>query len=217
MQLQTDNHFIERFKEELNKVNNKEFLIQNEITQIEIFTSKRDSLQVTGLLSMGQYDNRTNSVFDLSHFGSVNLINDVFHEYVLHDKLIKFNEKNFSYNEGFIKTAKLFAEYYKWLKNLKSKPNSAIKFSELNNDQKILALHYLGFNFRDYSKNQMAFVLSQILNIGSENIRKNLSDLFKKDSELRTIENLEKLIELFDNKTFESITNKIEKEIKQMS
>lgn len=213
-----NNHFIDKFKEELNKVENKEFLVQNEITQIEIFTSKRDdnyqfhSLTGTG----GHIGNVTNSVFDLSDFGSINLINDTFHEYVLYGKLENFSKENYRHNEWFIETGKLLAEYYQWLKELKI-TKSKEQFSDLTNEQKLLALYFLCPDLINHTNNQLKKVISQILNIGPENIRKNLSKVYNGQNDVRSIENFEKLLELFENKTFESITNKIKREIKQMS
>lgn len=112
-----------------------------------------------------------------------------------------------------------FAKYVLWLKELQSNPvkkSSENKFSDLNNDQKLLALHYLGLDLRDYTKKQAAYALGQILNIGNENIRKNLSVFQGGKNKLRTPENFDKLIELFENKTFESISNKLKREKKDL-
>lgn len=210
----TENNFIKEFKEELEKVKNKEFLIQNEIRQIEIFTSKRD-----GEIYSSQHtpDNRTNSVFDLSYYGSIDLINETFHHYSIYGSIDDFNRKEDYSNEYTIKNGILLAEYYFWLKELKITPKSDKKYTSLNNDQKLLALHFLGLDLRDYTKTHVRKVLGEILNIGNENIRKNLSVLQGGKNNLRTEDNFKKLLELFENKTFESIQNKIKKELKDLS
>ncbi|MFH4963882.1 hypothetical protein V8G69_02680 [Gaetbulibacter sp. M235] len=207
MKNNSSNHFIKAFETELKTIENKVSLIQNEIIQIKAFTtSEAPVLKSTKMFTL--YDNKTNSVFDLSFLGFRKHFNKFFTEYLNNNKTSEVNETS--------QKAVEFAEYYKWLNELKV-PKTREKFSDLNNEQKLLALHYLFPSLRDYTQNQLANVLSQILNIGPENIRKNLSALYKKDSEIRTIENYEKLIELFENKTFETITNKLNWEINQMS
>jgi hypothetical protein len=203
----TSNQFIEVFETVLETTENKTSLIQNEIKQIEAFTSS-EALILKSSMMFTIYDNATNSVFDLSLLGSRKYFNKYFVEYRINNKT--------SADDNISQQAVEFAEYYKWLNELKI-PKSKQKFSDLNNEQKLLALHFLFPNISDYTNTQLAKVLSQILNIGSENVRRNLSDLYKKDSEIRTIENFEKLIELFENKTFESITTKLKREINQMS
>jgi hypothetical protein len=217
MNEQIENNFINNFISKLEVTKNKEHLIENEINQIEIFTST-DAMN-TEFIGDLNLANETNSVFDLTDMGARVFFNSFFHEYLNNGEVDSLIGEGIREDESCmeeIKRALLFAEYYKWLKELKI-PKSKQKFSDLNNEQKLLALHFLFPNINDYTNTQLAKVLSQILNIGSENVRRNLSDLYKKDSEIRTIENFEKLIELFENKTFESITNRLKREIKQMS
>ncbi len=209
------NNFIKEFKAKLETTKNKEYLIQNEINQIEAFTTTIGESSMVDVL--GVKSNITNSVFDLRFLGSRTRFNKIFVEYLLGEKdELSENELTHPHLKLIYEQAKYFAEYYSWLKELKV-PKSREKFSDLNNEQKLLALHYLFPNLSNYTQTQLSKVLSQILNIGSENIRRNLSALYKNDSEIRTIENYEKLIELFENKTFETITNKLKKEINQMS
>ncbi|TXE12923.1 hypothetical protein FUA26_03770 [Seonamhaeicola algicola] len=220
MNTHSENHFIEKFKKRLETVKNKKYLIENEINQIQAFTSQID--KDPNFMGELNFANETNSVFDLMEMGNPVFFNSVFNRYLLDDEyegMFKYDPemKNDPAFANEIEEAVLFAEYYKWLQELEVKPTKKSNFSNLNNDQKLLALHFLGLDLRDFTKEHTAKVLGQILNIGSENIRRNLSILQGGKNNLRSTENLEKLLELFENKTFESIQNKINKEIKNLT
>lgn len=229
----SENHFIQNFKSRLETVKNKDYLIENEINQIRLFTSMESwhsdiPYEEAGL----NFANETNSVFDLMDMGGSRVyFNSVFNEYLLEGTVtpildfdgeadLSLDDELLPVEDDFLRdqreSAIAFAEYYLWLKELKIHPKSNQKFSSLNNDQKLLALHLLGLDLRDYTKTHMRKVLGAILNIGSENIRKNLSVLQGGKNNLRTKENFEKLLELFENKTFEPIQNKIKREIRDL-
>ena len=216
MKIKINNPFISTFKDELLKVKNQDYLIQNEINQIEAFTSS--NTQFTKIDKLGLKGNKTNSVFDLSLIGSRDRFNNVFHEFLKYD-ICELNdcEKNNTTLKTIYDHAKNFAEYYNWLKDYKTKPNTLKKYTDLTNEQKLLALHFLIPNLSDYTNTQLCKVLGQILNIGTEPIRINLSKVHAGKNEIKNKENFEKLMELFDNKTFESITNKLKREIKEVS
>ena len=218
MKEEAQNRFIKKFEEKLNEVSNKEYLIKNEISQIEALSSHKENSIITSpskIFSVSHNKNR--SVFDLNGFGSIELIMDVFHDYILFGNIDHLKDQKNHFNKSAFELGIELAEYYKWLKELQI-PKSKGKFTDLSNEQRLLAISFLCPDLANYTKTQSAKVLSQILNVGKENIRKNLSHLFidKNNSEVRTIENLEKLSELFDNKAFEHITNKIEREIKDI-
>ena len=77
MKEQTENNFISKFEKRLSEVPNKEYLIQNEINQIEKTTSSDEPWQ--------EFDNEPwresekHSVFRLEQVGSLLLFNDIFH------------------------------------------------------------------------------------------------------------------------------------------
>jgi len=226
----TPNQFIEDFKNHLNKVKNKEALIKNEIIQIEVFTSsKGGNPEMMGELN---FANETNSVFDLMDIGFREFFNSVFNDYLINGKITCIPDNNEMDDDlrdfgisslrddecamSEIEKATNFVDYYNWLKELEIKPTIQKDKSNLNLEQKLLALQYLGLEVRDFSNSHSATVLGQILNVGSENIRKNLSNLYAGKNKVRSAENLEKVSELFKNQTFDSISNRIKKELKEM-
>lgn len=210
MKNKSQNPFIKKFEIELKKVKSQEYLVQNEIIQIEAYTTSKN---IKTKKDRFGFNDKTNSVFDLSIYGSKDLINRFYFDFLLNGE--NDNRSFDSQHTNKIYTlAVQFAKYYQWLKELTVKPNSTPNKSNLNLEQKLLALQFLGLELRDYNKTHSAIVLGQILNVGPENIRKNLSNLYGGKNNIRTVENLKKLSELFEYETFESISNKLKREIK---
>ncbi|WP_179337447.1 hypothetical protein [Winogradskyella ludwigii] len=207
----TPNPFIEAFTIELEKTKNSIFLIENEIKQIETFTSSNDTPSMFSSLAagMGRYDNSTNSVFDGSTLPSKSIFNKSFFEYNAFGKIdLKSNLFN---PEQYKKTVIDFSEYYNWLKELQTTPKKKKVISSLSHKQKMLALHYLGLDVRQYADVKAGNVIAQILDLDSHNTRTNLPSVYfnSKDNKVRTKQNLERLLTLFEDNDFEEIKAQI--------
>lgn len=223
------------FTSRSNELKNKGMYIEEELNQIDYFINHKNyTPQPTSPLGI------TNK----SYRSKIEILNKIYNDvrYGWDTFIIAYNE--FCYNEKetefkeFIKDSKIpekelkklneqyqqyhkqgleFGKYTLWLGRPKNKPTTEKEYSDLSPGQKLLALHYLGLDFRDFTNTHVANVLSQILNVGPENIRKNLSKIYGGKNDLRNITNFEKLTELFENKTFESISNKLKREIKELN
>lgn len=207
MKEQSQNYFIDAFEKRLLEVNNKEFLIENEINIIESYVNKPISVNER---------NSTNSVFDLSNLGSSKIISEVFNEYMLNGSIKNIEVNNDPFKSNFVKTGLLFVKYYKWLKEINKHPINQPKKQKLTQKQKLLALHYLGVDFSKYDNSSLAKILSQILDLGEENIRKNLSYVSAGKNEVRTESNLEKVHQLYKNIGINDISNTIYKDLEKI-
>jgi len=221
----TANTFIIDFNKKWVNTKNRTYLIENEIRQIEIYVSSNEIIKPerkTMLKGMILSAPTTNSVFKLNYTFSFSKekFNTHFNNNLLGETYTpgKYEPNDWYKAEIYIEANNL-ADYYTWLKEkLENESKSKLKAQQpsLNLEQKLLALHLLGLDFQDHTNSHMAKALGQILNAGSQNIRGNLSNMYGGKNSIRKIENFEKLSELFENKTFESISNKIKKEIKQL-
>ncbi|MEN3323747.1 hypothetical protein VP395_08410 [Mariniflexile soesokkakense] len=211
------NPFIIDFNKELEKVKNKEHLIQNEIIQIEVFTSTTP--QYSKMDRFGMCSNKTNSVFDLSYIGDRDRFNKIYFEYLIYEKP-ELSEKEISYSliKSWYEQAKYFAEYYTWLKELQKNKASKTesKKANLSHKQKMLALYYLGLDLNKYDNVKTAKILSQIIDQGEENTRKYLSYVSSGKNEVRTKNNLEKISQLFENVGITEVSTKINLEIEKI-
>ncbi|OGS70998.1 MAG: hypothetical protein A3F91_11265 [Flavobacteria bacterium RIFCSPLOWO2_12_FULL_35_11] len=220
MKIITLEELQEKFTLVLNTISEKENLINLELKEIDNYLNytappRRHKMDF-------HIEPKTDAIFILAvDLNRRKLLKRAFNGFNVYGKfdLIDNNAKSqgmINLDDKVIQQASELAKYFKWLKELDFKPSLAQDKSSLNIEQKLLALHFLGLNFEDYTNSHMAIVLGQILNVGSQNIRGNLSNMYGGKNSLRKIENFEKLTELFENKTFESILNKIKKEIKQL-
>lgn len=220
MKIKPQNHFIEAFVNKLEEVSNKDFLIKNEINQIELFTSREDNLfPIKSLSDGGAFSSqKTRSVFNLSYFGAVNTLNAVFHEYVLHGTLDNIQIEKHHFNKSSFDTGVLFGEYYLWLKELESNPLNKPKKSKLNHQQKLLALQYLGLDLRQFDDTKAGFVLSQILDLNEINTRKILPKIYFNSigNDVRTKESFTKLLKLFENQQFDDISTRIKEDMNSL-
>ena len=217
MKEQTENHFIVNFKEKLNEVPNNEYLIQNELNQIELFTSGKSngSNSRTGL-GFSSNNNLTNSVFDLSHYGSLTYFNQVFHEYLLHGSMENSTIQRDVLTDHFYFTAIRFAEYYIWLKSLVNN-HPKPKKDTLSHKQKMLALHYLGLDLSKYDNTKSGNILGDILGLDKGNTRKYLSYVGAGKNDVRTKKNLQAVLNLFESQEITDISTKIKSDIDSLS
>ncbi len=228
-ELQTD--FLSRS----NKLANKKLYIQDELKQIDVFLNHKNYESRTRLISITSENN---------YQPKIEIINKIFSYVVSGWETFSESYEDYYYNETeieftpFKKTSDItqpelhrfnerykqyhiqgleFAKYVLWLKrhenkNVLSKPNTR----KLTNKQKLLALNCLGLNLSKYDNTKTAKILSQILEIGEENIRINLSYVEGKNNEVRTIQNLNKISQLFESAGISDVSSIINTEIENL-
>ena len=119
-----------------------------------------------------------------------------------------------------IEQAKELFEYYLWLRKLlkerQSTPQKTEKKSPLTHKQKMLALYYLGLDFRKFKNNkQSAIILSKILDLDFYNTKENLTYFDGINCEVKTEDNIKATLELFEHKDFKEIHTRIKKDIEK--
>ncbi|MBO6605312.1 hypothetical protein [Psychroserpens sp.] len=213
----TNNQFIEKFKTELVNASDQNYLIENEIEQIKYFTMTRNT-EFAPNPFRSYNNNSTNSVFDLSNLGNKNPIVDAFHHYLRFEEVSSSEIQHL--NRDAIHLGTQLAQYFTWLKDLKAK-NEATKVkikSNLNLEQRMLALYYLGLDLNKYDDTKTSKILSQVLNYNQDNIRKNLSQLYinSPKNKVRKTSNFEKIIKLFEDQQFAAIKKRIEDDMNSL-
>lgn len=225
------NDFLSRSKD----FTNKKLYTQNELNQIDTFLNHNDfDVSTTYLIDDVSNNYRPkieiiktiyfhvrygwDTFFEAYQNYYNNEVENEFTEFkktsdITESELQRFNEQ---YKEYHVQGLE-FGKYVLWLKrhenkNVLSKPITG----KLTNKQKLLALYYLGLKLNSYDKTKIAKILSQVLEIGENNIRINLSSIHGKNKEVRTLENLTKTSELFENVGITEISSKIKAEIENM-
>ena len=211
MKIQSQNPFVINFQKELTKVKKQDYLILNEINQIEYFTTSK--AQSSKLDKFGFGSNKTNSVFDLSYIGNKNRFNQIFTEYLLNEECeLSEGELGFPHLKKIHELAKQFSQYYTWLQELQLKKPSSKK-ATLSHKQKMLVLHYLGLDLNKYDNTNTAKVLSQLLELSEDNTRKYMSYLSAGKNDVRTKNNLQIVSLLFENNGLTEISATIKKDL----
>ena len=119
-----------------------------------------------------------------------------------------------------IEQAKEFFEYYLWLrkklKETQNTPQKVEKKNSLTHKQKMLALYYLGLDFRKFRNNkQSAIILSKILDLDFYNTKENLTYFDGINCEVKTEDNIKATLELFEHKDFNEIYTRIKKDLEK--
>lgn len=206
----TSNHFIEEFTLALEKTENSNFLIQNEINQLETFISSSNIPSRFPNKITGKYDNSTNSIFDGKALPLKEHFNKSFYEYNTLGKIdLKMNLIN---PQQYEKTVIEFSEYYEWLKELKQ--NKKQKKNSPTQNEQILMLHYMGFNFfKLENKLQLSKILCLIIDKNEKNVCTSLSHF---DSAIKNKSNLTSILKRFQHKDFHEIKDQIEKDLEKL-
>lgn len=214
------------------KLARKKLYTQNELRQIDVFLNQK-AYDIRG----GHFGETINNyspeieilkkIFSVVQYGwstftnSYNyyLYNEEEKEFVpfeddkgAHDTLlVKFNQKHKAcHQQGYE-----FAKYVLWLKRAEDKSVlSKQKSNELTHKQKMLALYYLGLDFRKFQNNvQSAKILSKILDHDYTNTKDYLTYFGGKKSKVKTKANLSQMLELFEHEDFKEIYNAIKEDV----
>lgn len=208
------NPFIERFKNRLDQVANKGYLIQNEITQIEITVNSDESWQEHD--QEPWLEKEKPCVFHLKQVGTLLFFNSVFHHYLIHNESDTILGKGMREDESIMATveeAVQFADYYTWLKSLNNGQSTPKAKSALSHKEKMLALHYLGLDLSKFDNTKSGNVLGEILGMDKENTRKYLSYVAAGKNEVRTKKNMQTVLKLFESQHLTEISERIKADI----
>ena len=214
--------FQEKFNQALNDTINPQLLIENEVKEVEQFTSKIQRLfNPRDAFKNRKLKTQENGVFDvtLKYFNKQVFV-EAFHSVLITgDFKIKpqtLQEDDLFYQTKLISVqqAKEFSKYYLWLKDLKPTTNKIQKQPSLSHKQKMLALHYyLGLDLSKYDNTKSAKILSLILDLDEGNTRKYLSYVSAGKNDVRTKNNLSKLNEVFKHQGLDDIAFTIKNDL----
>ncbi|WP_034887101.1 hypothetical protein [Gillisia sp. Hel_I_29] len=222
MNLATLTELQNDFNSALEKTINKNFLIENELREINNYLdySPTPKIKRNGLVHLKKA-NQT-QIFKLSISDMLRpLFNEAVHSFLTTGKFPISNstidtEESLNIKKHISKQAFEFSEYYKWLIELKNTPQKTSKKSTLTHKQKLLALHYLGLDLRRYDNIKSAKILEPIIGQNFGDTRKQIPFLYGNNDEVRNQDNLEKVLQLFDNAGFEEIADKIKEDIEKI-
>ncbi|SMG49718.1 hypothetical protein [Arenibacter troitsensis] len=222
------------FNTSLSKAKNKEIIIENELKQIDVFLHTQGSnnyrKEIINLIA--EHDN-LNPNFDRINWlyftkGDFDTFHRYYDDYLIQEiesplPVYEFNNE-ISQEEinGFFEEIKRIrkqaielAKYTIWLKALKSTNNSKPqkKNNTLSQKQKLLALHYLGLDFRKQDYIKSAKVLQEIYGHHFEDSRKLMPMLYDTNNSLKTSDNLRSVLNLFKSIGFTDAVEDIQKDL----
>ncbi len=223
MKEDSQNNFISKFEKRLNEVPNKEYLILNEIKQIEKTVSSDEPWQ--------EYDDEPwreeekHSVFSLSQRGSLVLFNSIYHHYLTYGEYASILGNGMMEDDSIVATVEevvQFANYYNWLKSIDFNGNpkkSSKKDFSLTHKEKLLALHYLGLRFNKYENTKYARILSLIIDESEEATRQHLSNFHKTGNTIKKVKTgkgMNRLKSLFESLEFGEELKLVLKDLEQL-
>lgn len=216
------------------KIKNKTLLIEDELKQIdEFFETEGKNIYrqdlVDFLISIDRVPNSvfnthwiyppTGYFFDFKKYYEGYLYEEI--ELPIPDNKPTENipQKDIDINMEGLKPVRLqaieLAKYTIWLKELKStntlKPQK--KKDTLSQKQKLLALHYLGLDFRNHDYIKSAKVLQEIYGHHFEDSRKLMPMLYDTNNTLKTSDNLRSVLNIFKSIGFTDAVEDIQKDL----
>ena len=220
MNLTTLTELQNDFNSALEKTINKNFLIENELREINNYLdySPTPKIKRTGLVHLKKA-NQT-QIFKLSISNMLRpLFTEAVHSILTTGKFqtiksIIDTEESLNIKKQISKQAVEFSEYYRWLKELDVKKVSLERHIPLN--QVLLALYYMGLNV-ERNKSKTANVLSEILNKDKSNIRKSLSYVQAGNNNVRTESNLIEVLHLFERNGYDEIVREVREDIDRLN
>lgn len=208
------------FEELLGKSKDEKYTIENEIDEVKEFVNNVVSYNRKAIKNR---DSKKIKFFNLFVRESNELFKEAFKknielgEYKI-ERLHSDTDDTFQYKLDVITQALEFAEYYKWLKTALNNdaPKIIKKSGQLTHKQKLLSLHYLGFDFSKYDNTKMAKILSEVLELNVDNTRQYLSYIAAGRNEVRTKNNLEAVKKMFENSGLNDVSNIVQKDLEKL-
>lgn len=216
--------FKNSFSSALEEETDKNFLIENELREVNNYVSYVPVPKTQKRLYIKYYSvQKGTGVFDINiHQAQRKEFTEAFNT-ILRTGEFKvkknFHEPTeaFKIRQQIVKQAFEFAEYYKWLNELKTTPQKLPKKSSLDHKEKLLALHYLGLDLSKFDNKKSAKILSEIIGHSEENTRKYLSYLAAGKNDVRTPKTLKNTLNLFASQGFDEISNTIKADLEKIT
>ena len=223
MSLTTLSELKKSFNSALENTSDKQFLIENELREINNFINYVPIPKPKKGLIVRYYQRpKGTGIFDLD-ITPGGLFTEAFNsilrtgDYEMREKSFHEPIEAFKTRQEIVKQASEFAEYYMWLNALKNSPQKLSKKSSLDHKEKLLALHYLGLNLNKFDNKKTAKILSEIIGNSEENTRKYLSYLAAGKNDVRTPKTLKNTLNLFESQGFEEISNTIKRDLEKIT
>lgn len=225
MEIITYSELQQKFDSATENSSNRKMAIEFEISAIEdyvnnipYFSPFRGKPQATRI-------NKSPKIFNFENvFFNRIIFNEAFYEYLNNGKAISIiQEQNDNIDSLRIKQSSVeqaieFFKYYQWLKNQLTTNTKAKPSISLNHQEKMLALHYLGMNTKNFDDTKTAKILSAILGLNEQNTREILGALYINavNNPVRTKKHLENLKQHFETLGLTEISDKIKGEILEL-
>ncbi len=222
MEITNLDQFQNDFNSAIQNSANSKLIIENEITEVKNFVNTIPNYKTWSKLKPPSHLHKANKIFNLHiPVSSKTLFNQAFYGFQLNgnfskEKLYQESEDTHKHNLDVVKQAFELLEYYRWLNELLNPSKKVEKKSSLYHKDKMLALYYLGLDMRKFHNNvQSAKILAKILDLDYTNTKDYLTYFDGRDCKVKTKENIEKMLELFENETFISIQETIKKDLEK--
>jgi hypothetical protein len=167
--------------------------------------------------------NASKKIFDFSGiYIDRKVFNESFYQYLNNgtpitiERLYNDNDEIYNHKQNSADQAFELFTYYKWLNELLTSPQKAEKKNLLSHKQKILALHYLGFNMMKFNQTKTGLVLEEVLGLNAKNTTDYIRHVSDGKNEVRTLENLNKVSQLFEKQGLHEVADKINAEIQKI-
>ena len=220
MKIRTFTDLKKDFEELLEKSKDRKFTIENELQEVTEFVK---NVVIYNRKAPKSKDYKSRKFFNLFLLESNMLFKEAFNNIIQFDdykeeRSRSDTDETFLYKQNVVEQAFEFVEYFKWLRTLlKDDSSKSIKkSSQLSHKQKLLALHYLGFDFSKYDNTKLAKILSEVLELNADNTRQYLSYLAAGKNYVRTKNNLEVVEKLFENQGLNDVSSIIQKDIEKL-
>ncbi|SDK79361.1 hypothetical protein SAMN04488034_101489 [Salinimicrobium catena] len=212
------------FKSALEKSSEKQYLIENELREINNFVTNLPIPRAKRNIFSKYYSiPKGTAIFDLDiPFEFRRTFAEAFNKIIITGELeeVKLHSESdqaFLFRKQISQQALEFVKYYKWLNELKNKPQTLPKKSSLDHKEKLLALHYLGLDLSKFDNKKTSKILSEIIGHSEENTRKYLSYLTAGKNNVRTPKTLKITLNLFESQGFDEISNTIKSDLEKIT
>jgi hypothetical protein len=210
--------FKSQFNSEIEKSPDLRLLIRNEIDDLLGYINYIPNLRELKRGIKPSYNTKNKFDFlDVSVFHK-SLLNSAFNEEIRTGKfrLAKIHtdtDETFQMKLEAVEQGGELFKYYQWLNKTLDSPQKTQKKSSLSHKQKILALHYLGFDMMKFNQTKTGFVLEEVLGLNAKNTTDYIRYVSAGKNDVRTLENLTKVKQLFEKQGLYDIADKIDSEI----
>lgn len=221
MKITTLKEFQDKFNSLLDIASKKQLLIEAELKDVDSYLNE-DVMTFYKVRKSRFGSSRPkreyNFELDINDFYRDRFAKEV-NEFNIYGKELDLDSIDGEEYKDISKQAFEFSKYIDWLRELNDNHSSKSQRKKvgLSHKQKMLALHYLGLDLSKYENTNSGKILSQILDLDYDNTRHYLSYVALGKNEVRTKDNLNVLVKLFDIQGFEDVLEVIKEDVEKLS